>query len=220
MVSEYNEFRVKPADLAPGDIRHIRVSLGLSQVEAGELLGRGPRAFTKYESGTIKPAASVANLLRLLEANPSALSTLTGRKVVPIDNDGVRPFEVTGSHVSALTDRKFANLTRRLLAAEAQSGGLPMDGIHVAAVITASDEGEDARIEWKGGPERTTFLPARLSQFQLKATEIMPAEAGNDVLTTAGDVQPMIRNALESVGTYIMMCAQSYTTKEIAKREE
>jgi len=220
MVSEYNEFRVKPADLAPGDIRHIRVSLGLSQVEAGELLGGGPRAFTKYESGTIKPAASVANLLRLLEANPSALSTLTGRKVVPIDNDGVRPFEVTGSHVSALTDRKFANLTRRLLAAEAQSGGLPMDGIHVAAVITASDEGEDARIEWKGGPERTTFLPARLSQFQLKATEIMPAEAGNDVLTTAGDVQPMIRNALESVGTYIMMCAQSYTKKEIAKREE
>ena len=29
------------------DIKSIRVSLGLTQVEAGELLGGGPRAFTK-----------------------------------------------------------------------------------------------------------------------------------------------------------------------------
>jgi len=50
----------KPADLSPDDIRRIRESLGLSQAEAGEVLGGGPRAFTKYESGTIKPAASIA----------------------------------------------------------------------------------------------------------------------------------------------------------------
>ena len=42
-------------DLAPEEIRAIRERLGLSQVEAGELLGGGPRAFTKYESGTISP---------------------------------------------------------------------------------------------------------------------------------------------------------------------
>ena len=219
MVLHVEEIDEKPADLAPEDIRRIRVGLGLSQAEAGELLGGGPRAFTKYESGTIKPAASVATLLRVLEANPAVLSTLTGRKVVPIDNGGAKPFEVTGSHISALTDRKFANLTRRLLAAEAHSGGLPMDGIHVAAVITAPDEGEDARIEWKGGPERTAFLPARLCQYQLKATEITPAKAGKDVLTSAGNVQPMIRSALEAGGTYIMMCARSYTKKQIAERE-
>ncbi len=215
-----NEQPSRPAELAPDDIRRIRETLGLSRVEAGELLGGGPRAFTKYESGTIKPAASVATLLRLLEANPAVFSTLTGRKVVPIDSEGMKPFEVTGSHVSALTDRKLAILTRRLLAAEAHSGGLPMDGIHVAAVITAPDEGEDARVEWKGGPDRTDFLPARLCQFQLKATEITPAKAAKDVLTAAGDVQPMIRAALEAGGTYIMMCSRSYTKKEIPKREE
>ncbi len=220
MVLHVEEIDEKPADLAPEDIRRIRVGLGLSQAEAGELLGGGPRAFTKYESGTIKPAASVATLLRVLEANPAVLSTLTGRKVVPIDNGGAKPFEVTGSHISALTDRKFANLTRRLLAGEAHSGGLPMDGIHVAAVITAPDEGEDARIEWKGGPERTAFLPARLCQYQLKATEITPAKAGKDVLTSAGNVQPMIRSALEAGGTYIMMCARTPKNKsQSAKRE-
>ena len=209
----------KPADLGPDDIRRIREALGLSQVEAGELLGGGPRAFTKYESGTIKPAASVANILRVLEANPSVLGTLTGSKPVPINSDGSRPFEVTGQHIAALTDRKFANLTRRLLSAEAQSGKLPMDGIHVAAIITAPDGGEDARIEWTGGAERTAYLPNRLSQFQLKATPISPAEAAGDVLASAKTVKPMIRNALKAGGTYIMLCARSYTKKQIAKRE-
>ena len=46
-----------PPDLTlePDEIRAIRERLGLSQVEAGELLGGGPRAFTKYEAGTIGP---------------------------------------------------------------------------------------------------------------------------------------------------------------------
>ena len=209
----------KPADLAPDDIRRIRESLGLSQVEAGELLGGGPRAFTKYESGTIKPAASVANILRMLEANPSMLGTLTGSKVVPINNDANRPFEVTGQHIAALTDRKFANLTRRLLSSEAQSGNLPMDGIHVAAIITAPDGGEDARIEWTSGVERTAYLPNRLSQFQLKATPISPAEAASDVLASANTVKPMIHTALEAGGTYVMLCGRSYTKSQITKRE-
>jgi hypothetical protein len=33
-----------PAELSPQEIRRIRHKLGLSQVEAGELLGGGPRA--------------------------------------------------------------------------------------------------------------------------------------------------------------------------------
>ena len=63
--------RVKQ-ELAPSEIRSIRERLGLSQVEAGELIGGGPSSFTKYEAGTVKPSASVINLLRLLEANPAA----------------------------------------------------------------------------------------------------------------------------------------------------
>lgn len=114
--------------------------------EAGELLGGGPRAFTKYEGGAIKPAASTANILRMLDANPAALATLTGKKLPPIESDGSKPFEVTGQHVSALSERKLVNLIRRLLAAEALSGELPMDGIHVAAVVTAPDGGEDAKM--------------------------------------------------------------------------
>src|SRR5258708_40346854 len=104
--------------LDPTDIRSIREKVGISQVEAGELLGGGPRAFTKYESGTIKPAASVSNLLRMLDANPAALITLSDRKLPPIENDASKPFAVTVEHVAAFSEHKLVNLIRRLLASE------------------------------------------------------------------------------------------------------
>jgi transcriptional regulator with XRE-family HTH domain len=209
-----------PEELTPLAIRRIREKIGLSQVEAGELLGGGPRAFTKYESGTIKPTTSIANLLRLLDAKPSAITTLSGGKVAPMESDDTRLFEVTGRHIAALSPRKLVLLTRRLLDGEAFGGDLPMDGIHVAANITAADGGEDARIEWKGGPERTKFLPNRISQFQLKAGPIGPAEAGADVLTPDGDVKAMVRDALVQGGCYIMACAHSYENKLIKARAE
>lgn len=207
-------------ELTPQAIRRIREKIGLSQVEAGELLGGGPRAFTKYESGTIKPTAATANLLRLLDAKPSAIITLSGGKVTPMESDDTRLFEVSGRHIAALSPRKLVLLTRRLLDGEAFSGELPMDGIHVAANITAADGGEDARIEWQGGPERTKFLPNRISQFQLKAGPIGPAEAGADVLTAEGDAKVMVQDALARGGCYIMACAHSYENKLIKARAE
>jgi hypothetical protein len=207
-------------DLSSDDIRRIREGLGLTQVEAGELLGGGPRAFTKYESGTIKPTASVANLLRLLEKAPNELKTLTGGRAAPIDAVTHRPLEVTAEHIRALSPRKFALLTERLLAAEAFSGNLPMDGIHVAAHITVGDGGEDARIEWRDGPERTRFLPSRLTQFQLKATNVTPSAAGRDVLTPKGAVQPMVKDVLAAGGTYVMLVAHPAVKQSMAKHED
>ena len=77
---------------------------------------------------------------------------------------GVRPFEVTGEHITVLTERTLPQLLRRLLSAEAQAHDLPAAGIHVAASIHTADGGEDGRIEWTGGPDRTPFLPSRLCQ--------------------------------------------------------
>jgi Antitoxin component of bacterial toxin-antitoxin system, MqsA len=207
-------------ELTPQEIRRIREGLGLSQMDAGEVLGGGPRAFAKYESGSTKPSAAIIKTLKMLEAHPGTLEALTGRKPVPIDSSYARPGEVTGQHVAALSPTSFSRLIRRLLSAEAFASGLPMDGIHVAAVITAPDGGEDARIEWQGGPERTPHLPARLNQFQLKAGPITPGKAGADVLGTDGSVKPMIKAALDAGGSYIMLCAVSYTRQEIGRRLE
>lgn len=45
----------------------------ISQRKAGELLGGGPRAFQKYESGAQAASAPMSNLLRLLANDPSRL---------------------------------------------------------------------------------------------------------------------------------------------------
>ena len=214
-----NMGKTKP-EITPDQIRTIRKSLGLSQVEAGELLGGGPRAFTKYEAGTVKPSASVINLLRLLETNPAAVRTLQGDRSRPMTaTAGTHPFDVTGEHIAVLTERMFPLLLRRLLNAEAHANNLPVDGIHVASNFTTPDAGEDGRITWTGGPDRAPFLPSRCTQFQLKSGKISRAMARRDVLTKSGAVKDMVRSNLESGGHYVMLCAHRYVQKDVKARE-
>ena len=67
--------------LDPEEIRRIRKKLHLSQEQAGFLIGGGPRAFQKYESGDLLPSRGVSTALVLLDHDPAALSVLeTHRK--------------------------------------------------------------------------------------------------------------------------------------------
>jgi DNA-binding transcriptional regulator YiaG len=56
------------------------VRLRLSQRKAGELLGGGPRAFQKYESGEVMVSAAMSNLLRLLDKDPRRVKELDVRR--------------------------------------------------------------------------------------------------------------------------------------------
>lgn len=206
-------------EISPDEIRAIRERLGLSQVEAGELIGGGPRAFTKYEAGTVKPAASVVNLLRVVEANPSAMATLRGRKPGRLAAGATLPFEATGKDIEALDERTFPQLLRKLLNAEAQANDLPSCGIHVASSIYSPDGGEDARIEWIDGPSRTSFLPSRLCQFQAKAGKISPTAAAREVVPKGREVKALVRSVLEKGGHYIMLCGHHYVQTSIQARK-
>lgn len=62
--------------LGPKDVAKVRQALGLSQRKAGELLGGGPRAFQKYESGKQAVSVPMSLLLRLLAQDPSRLREL------------------------------------------------------------------------------------------------------------------------------------------------
>jgi len=63
--------------LSPRHVATIRERLKLSQRRAGELLGGGPRAFQKYESGGQQVSVPMANLLRLLEKDPRRLGEIS-----------------------------------------------------------------------------------------------------------------------------------------------
>lgn len=62
--------------LSPSEVAAIRKRLRLSQRRAGELLGGGPRAFQKYESGQVMVSAAMSNLLRLLDNDPRRVKEL------------------------------------------------------------------------------------------------------------------------------------------------
>jgi HTH-type transcriptional regulator/antitoxin MqsA len=71
--------------LEPEEIRRIRKKLGLNQLTAGELIGGGPRAFQKYESGDLLTSRAISSALRLLDRDPSGLAILkAGHREKPV----------------------------------------------------------------------------------------------------------------------------------------
>jgi len=62
--------------LEPEQIRLIRKKLHLTQEAAGIIIGGGPRAFQKYESGDLLPSRAISSALLLLDHDPEALSLL------------------------------------------------------------------------------------------------------------------------------------------------
>jgi HTH-type transcriptional regulator / antitoxin MqsA len=64
----------------PQEIRRIRTKLHLTQEEAGILIGGGPRAFQKYESGDLLPSHAIVSALVLLDSNPAGLGILRKRQ--------------------------------------------------------------------------------------------------------------------------------------------
>jgi HTH-type transcriptional regulator / antitoxin MqsA len=65
--------------LEPEEIHRIRKKLGLNQVDAGEVIGGGPRAFQKYEAGDLLPSKAISSALVLLDRDPAALRVLEAR---------------------------------------------------------------------------------------------------------------------------------------------
>lgn len=208
--------------LTPDRIRAIRESLGLTQEEAGRLLGGGPRAFTKYETGTLEPTTAANSLLRVLEGYPDALWILHEDGSPPVHSEIPTSFQVKGADIGSLTPTLLSELLRRLLHAEAAANGLPADGIHVASNLNAPDGGEDGRISWRVGPGRTRWLPSRFCQFQLKAGPVSPARAAKDVLARnrKDEVKPMVRWALKQDADYIMLCSHRYAQRLVKTRRQ
>ena len=73
---ESNEvFKQLRAEYA-GRIRTIRKKLGLTQAEAGRIIGGGKRAFQKYESGKVPPSDAAIGLIEILARHPEEVEML------------------------------------------------------------------------------------------------------------------------------------------------
>lgn len=65
--------------MTPAQVREARQALGLSQAEAGRIIGGGPRAFQKYESGETMTSRAMTNVLQLLVDHPEHLESIRAR---------------------------------------------------------------------------------------------------------------------------------------------
>ena len=59
--------------LTAEEIRHLRITLGLTQEEFSLLLGGGKKAFARYETGAVRQSVAMDNLLRAVQKHPSLL---------------------------------------------------------------------------------------------------------------------------------------------------
>jgi HTH-type transcriptional regulator/antitoxin MqsA len=57
-------------------VKAVRKKLGLTQEEAGRIIGGGRRAFQKYERGTMQPSEAAVGLIEILDRHPEEVTTL------------------------------------------------------------------------------------------------------------------------------------------------
>lgn len=125
------------------------------------------------------------------------------------------PFEVTYEDIERLKDFQLTDVLRRLLFLETASADIPSSSIGVPMKIYVSDDGEDGRVQWQGGPERTDWLPNRFTLFQCKATDMTPEKCRKEVrISGASQLKPQVEEVLDAGGTYILFYNRSCNAKQ------
>jgi HTH-type transcriptional regulator/antitoxin MqsA len=72
LIGAFNK-EVNASIVDPKFILEVREKLHLSQREAAEIFGGGVNAFSRYETGKIKPPLSLVKLLTILDHHPELL---------------------------------------------------------------------------------------------------------------------------------------------------
>ena len=85
-------------------VKAVRKKLGLTQEEAGRIIGGGRRAFQRYESGATPPSEAAVGLIEILDRHPGELETLRNLRRIAGRNSGHTSLKLVG---------KEGNSTRR-----------------------------------------------------------------------------------------------------------
>ena len=129
-------------------------------------------------------------------------------------------FEIDTESIGLLNDIQLTRLLKRLLHLEAKSSGIAQRAVEVALNITVADGGEDGRVSWTDGPENTDYLPVRLVQFQVKATNHGPAACANELVDRHGKLKSMVDAVLSAGGAYIIFNNRKINNKGKTERIE
>lgn len=133
------------------------------------------------------------------------------------------PFKVESADINRLNDIQLTQLLKELLHAEAFKADIAQQAVEVALNIRVGDGGEDGRISWNNGPDRTDYIPNRLSMFQNKATEMTAGGYASEIMTAArpghpSKLKPKVEEVLDQGGAYIVFTTQALNTNQKGER--
>ncbi|MGE7686756.1 hypothetical protein [Peribacillus simplex] len=111
---------------------------------------------------------------------------------------------VDNTDIEKLSDRQLTELLSMLLYFEAEKWEISSNSVGVALNITVPDGGEDGRIKWEGGIDKTNWLPYRFTLFQCKATDMPPSKCEDEILSGDRKLKPMVGEVIENDGAYIL----------------
>jgi len=129
------------------------------------------------------------------------------------------PLEVEAKRIEMLDPIQLTRLLKRLLYLEAGAYGIPFSAPHVPLEINVPDGGEDGRIKWENGVDKTDFLPKRFTLFQVRATRMDPADCYKVILKdNEKSMKEQVAKVLDANGAYIIFCKKGYVREQIDGR--
>lgn len=130
--------------------------------------------------------------------------------------------EIGYEHIERLRDFQLVRLLHLLLNIEIETNSI-QTAILVPFNINTGDGGDDGRVKWDNGQERTKRFTSRFNIFQSKATNIAETECYEEILLPfkeglPRELKPRIKELIEANGTYYLFTNAALTSELIARR--
>lgn len=128
-------------------------------------------------------------------------------------------FEVTPTHIEALSDSDLRTLVGYLAEGEVSKVGLSPSGVTYGGHQNAKDGGIDVRVSHTKGTI-DGYVPRLNTGFQVKAEEFAAADIGKE-MRPGGTLRESIRDLAEAHGAYIIVSSKgSVSDLSLKKRKE
>ncbi|MBN8198599.1 hypothetical protein [Thalassospira povalilytica] len=109
--------------------------------------------------------------------------------------------------------------------AELRKSGVPLSAGRFPAQINIPDGGEDGRVEWRGLPNTTDYLPSKYTVFQCKKSDPGPSELKKEVWTKASakgtqsrEINEALGQALAEGGGYVVVTSDPVVGTKLDRR--
>jgi len=125
---------------------------------------------------------------------------------------------VTAKQIANLSKDQLPALLKVLLHCEAATYGIWTSSAEVPLEISVPDGGEDGRIKWEAGPDRTNFIPRRFALFECKATKMDARKCRSQMLQgKPAKLKPRILEVCDAGGAYIILASRDTVRDKTAR---